>query len=501
MKIKSFIDLFENNSILVENSCDFNLDIESISYNSREVKANTLFFCKGAHFKEQFLQDAINRGAVAYVSEKKYDTDAPCILVSDIRKSLYLSANFFYDNAWEKLNLIGITGTKGKSTTAYYIKYILDGYLKDNGGNESGIASSIDIYDGIIREESSLTTPEPFELHKHYDNAVKSGTDFFTMEVSSQALKYGRTEGVQFKIGCYLNIGIDHISAIEHPDFEDYFNSKMKLFTQCDTAVINLDSDRSEQVVEHSKKANKVVTFSLKDENADVYGYNIRKDGSNTVFTVRTKSFEKDFKLTMPGLFNVENALCAISVAEILGIDYKYIYDGLARAKTSGRMEIYESEDKKIAVIVDFAHNKLSFETIFASVKKEYPERPVWILFGCPGNKALIRRKDMGEVSGKMADFIYITEDDPAEERIEDICKEIAGYVENVGGKDKYKIIYDREEAIKTAIEDCKGECVIILAGKGAETHQKRGLVSEDYASDAVLAKKYLKEYNERQGK
>ena len=383
----------------------------------------------------------------------------------------------------------------------YYIKYVLDEYLKENGGKESGIASSIDTYDGIIRQESSLTTPEPFELHKHFHNAVKSGTDFFTMEVSSQALKYGRVFGVDFTIGCYLNIGLDHISAIEHPDFEDYFSSKMKLFTQCDTAVINLDSDRSEQVVEYSKNAKKVVTFSIKDKNADVYGYNIHKDGSDTVFTVRTKSFEKEIRLSMPGLFNVENALCAISVAEILGIDYKYIYDGLARAKTSGRMEIYESEDKKIAVIVDFAHNKLSFENIFASVKREYPQRPVWILFGCPGNKAIIRRKDMGEVSGKMADFIYITEDDPAEERIEDICSEIAGYVENIGGKGKYKIIYDREEAIKTAIEDCKGECVIILAGKGAETHQKRGLVSEDYASDAVLAKKYLKEYNERQGK
>ena len=341
MKIKSFIDLFENNSILVEQNCDFDLNVENISYNSKEVQANTLFFCKGAHFKEQFLQDAINRGAVAYVSEKEYGVDTPCVLVSDIRKSLYLTANFFYDNAWDKLNLIGITGTKGKSTTAYYIKYVLDEYLKENGGKESGIASSIDTYDGIIRQESSLTTPEPFELHKHFHNAVKSGTAFFTMEVSSQALKYGRTEGVQFKIGCYLNIGIDHISAIEHPDFEDYFNSKMKLFTQCDTAVINLDSDRSEQVVEYSKNAKKVVTFSIKDKNADVYGYNIHKDGSDTVFTVRTKSFEKEIRLSMPGLFNVENALCAISVAEILGIDYKYIYDGLARAKTSGRMEIY----------------------------------------------------------------------------------------------------------------------------------------------------------------
>ena len=500
-RLQAFIDLFEKNSILVEHDCKENVQVENISYNSREITENTLFFCKGAHFKEQFLHDAISRGAVAYVSEKKYDVDASCILVSDIRKSLYLSANFFYDNAWDKLNLIGITGTKGKSTTAYYIKYILDEYLKANGGKESGLASTLEIYDGIVRKPSTLTTPEPFELHKHFDNAVKSQTDFFTMEVSSQALKYGRTEGVHFKIGCYLNIGIDHISAVEHPDFEDYFTSKMKLFTQCDTAIINLDSDLSERVVEYSKNAKRVITFSTKNPQADVYGFNIHKDNSETVFSVKTDAFESEFRLSMPGLFNVENALCAIGVAYVIGISPEYICNGLYKAKTAGRMEIYESEDKKIAVIVDYAHNKLSFETIISSMKTEYVGRPVSILFGCPGNKALIRRKDMGEVSGKMADFIYVTEDDPAEEKIEDICNEIAGHIENVGGKGKYKIVHDRETAIKTAIEDVKDTAVIILAGKGAETHQKRGLVSEDYASDAVLARKYLKEYDERQGK
>lgn len=500
-RLQAFIDLFEKNSILVEYDCEENVQVENISYNSREITENTLFFCKGAHFKEQFLHDAISRGAVAYVSEKEYDVDASCILVSDIRKSLYLSANFFYDNAWDKLNLIGITGTKGKSTTAYYIKYILDEYLKANGGKESGLASTLEIYDGIARKPSTLTTPEPFELHKHFDNAVKSQTDFFTMEVSSQALKYGRTEGVHFKIGCYLNIGIDHISAVEHPDFEDYFTSKMKLFTQCDTAIINLDSDLSERVVEYSKNAKRVITFSTKNPQADVYGFNIHKDNSETVFSVKTDAFESEFRLSMPGLFNVENALCAIGVAYVIGISPEYICNGLYKAKTAGRMEIYESEDKKIAVIVDYAHNKLSFETIISSMKTEYVGRPVSILFGCPGNKALIRRKDMGEVSGKMADFIYVTEDDPAEEKIEDICNEIAGHIENVGGKGKYKIVHDRETAIKTAIEDVKDTAVIILAGKGAETHQKRGLVSEDYASDAVLARKYLKEYDERQGK
>ena len=500
-KLQSFIELFEKNSILIEHNCDTNVLIENISYNSREVTENTLFFCKGAHFKEQFLCDAINKGAVAYVSVKKYDIDAPCIIVSDIRKALYSTANFFYNNAWDKLNLIGITGTKGKSTTAYYIKYILDEYLKNNNGKESGLASTLEIYDGIVRKPSTLTTPEPFELHKHFDNAVKSGTDFFTMEVSSQALKYGRTEGVSFKIGCYLNIGIDHISANEHPDFEDYFTSKMKLFTQCDTAVINLDSDLSERVVEYSKNAKKVITFSTKNPQADIYGYNIHKNNSETVFSVKTDKFECEFRLSMPGLFNVDNALCAIGVAFVLGISPEHIYNGLYKAKTEGRMEIYESKDKKIAVIVDYAHNKLSFETIITSMKKEYEDRPVSILFGCPGNKALVRRQGMAEVSGEMADFVYITEDDPAEERIEDICSEIAGYIDNMGGKGKYKIIYDRETAIKTAIEDVKDTAVIILAGKGAETHQKRGIVSEDYESDAVLAKKYLKEYDERQKK
>ncbi len=499
-KIKSFIDLFEENSILVEHNCNFDMQIENISYNSKEVTGNTLFFCKGLHFKEQFLQDAVNKGAVAYVSTKRYNVDLPCIIVSDIRKSLYLTANFFYKKAWDKLNLIGITGTKGKSTTAYFIKYILDGYLRDNGEKESGIASSIDIYDGVIREESTLTTPEPFELHKHFDNAVKSNTHYFTMEVSSQALKYGRTEGVHFDIGCYLNIGIDHISAVEHPDFEDYFNSKMKLFTQCKTAVVNMDSDKSAEVLHFAKNAEKVVTFSTKNKAADIYGYNIHKNGSNTVFTVRTDSYTEEITLSMPGLFNVDNALCAISVCNLLGVPKEYIRQGLSVAKTSGRMEIYESKNKKIAVIVDYAHNKLSFENIIASVKKEYESRPVSMLFGCPGNKALIRRKDMGEVSGKFADYIYVTEDDPAEENIADICNEIAGYIDGVGGKDKYKIIYDRATAIKTAIEDVEDTAVIILAGKGAETHQKRGLVSEPYESDAFFAKKFLKEYDERQG-
>lgn len=492
--LKKYLDVLSENSILCECCADERLPIEYVSCDSQDVAENTLFICKGAHFKEQYLLDALKKGAVCYISEKKYGTDVPCVIVSDIRRAMWLTADLFYEKSWQKLNLVGITGTKGKSTTAYFIKYILDGYLNDNGGKESAIVSSIDTYDGVVRCESHLTTPEPLELHRHFYNAQKSGIDYFTMEVSSQALKYGRTAGVEFTVGCYLNIGIDHISAVEHPDFEDYFQSKMKIFSQCRTAVVNLDSDRADEVMEYAKNAPRTVTFSTKNSEADVYGYNIRKDGSDTVFTVRTDAFERDFTLTVPGLFNVENALCAIAVCRIFGIDEKYIYSGLVKARADGRMEIHESADKKIAVIVDYAHNKMSFESLFASVRREYPGRKVSIVFGCPGSKALIRRRDLGEISGKNADMSYITEDDPAEEPLEDICREIAGYVEGVGGR--CKIIYDRGEAIRQAIGECDGEGVVLLAGKGNETHQKRGLLFADYPTDTYYAVKYLKEYD-----
>lgn len=492
--LKEYLEIFRNNSILVECNADENMQIDYISYNSQDIKENTFFLCKGAHFKEQFLLDALNKGATVYISEKKYNTDAPCVVVSDIRLAMGLMANFYYDNAYNKLKLVGITGTKGKSTTAYFIKYIEDEFLSAQGKKQSAIVSSIDTYDGVINIESHLTTPEPFDLHKHFDNAVKSGIEHFTMEVSSQALKYGRVFGVEFTIGCYLNIGIDHISAIEHPDFEDYFQSKMKIFSQCKTAVVNLDSDRSEDVLKAAKNAPEVITFSTKNENADVYGYNIRKDGSDTVFTVRTKEFTRDFTLTIPGLFNVENALCAIAACLKLGIPENCIYTGLLKARSSGRMEVYENNDKSVTAIVDYAHNRMSFENLFKSVRQEYPGRKIAIVFGCPGYKALIRRKDLGEIAGMYADMTYITEEDPGEEPLQKISAEVAEFVASKGGK--YKIIDDRGEAIRTAVNEMGGNSVILITGKGNETRQKRGIEYIDCPTDVEYATKALKDFD-----
>ena len=207
--------------------------IECLTYDTRALGANALFICKGAHFKEEYLRDALSRGAIAYVAERQHDTDAPCILVSDIRYSLVVLGQLFYDHVTDKLTSVGITGTKGKSTTAYYVRYILNDWLRAENKPECAILSSIDNYDGKGTEESHITTPEVLELYQHFENAYESGISHLVMEASSQALKYGRVRGITFDVGAFLNIGSDHISPIEHPDFEDYFASKLKIFDSC----------------------------------------------------------------------------------------------------------------------------------------------------------------------------------------------------------------------------------------------------------------------------
>ncbi len=344
-RLSEYITLLEKHNLIVEKQMSKDTEVSHISYNSQDIKDGTLFICKGAHFKDEYLEDAISKGTVCYIAERKMDVNCDYIVVNDVRKSISLVADMFYEQAWNKIGLIGITGTKGKSTTTYFMRYILDEYMKAQNKPMSGVISSIDTFDGVENFESHLTTPEPIELYKHFDNAAKSGLQYMTMEVSSQALKYGRVSGVTFDVGCYLNIGYDHISSVEHPDFEDYFHSKLKLFSKSKTACVCLDGERTDEVLEAARAAERVITFSSKIDTADVYGYDIRKSGSDTVFNVRTPDFEGEFTLTIPGLFNVENALAAISMCVALGVPQKHIYAGLMKARSDGRMEVYTNAD------------------------------------------------------------------------------------------------------------------------------------------------------------
>ena len=229
-----YIQLLQRKNLQLEFSgAPLTREVSLVSCDSRQVVPGTLFICKGAHFKVEFLQSAKEQGAFAYLSEKRYDqVDLPCILVSDVRLAMALLADFYYNHPSAKLGVVGITGTKGKSSTAYYLKYIFDEYLAAKGQPASGVISSIETYDGVEKFESHLTTPEPLDLERHFANGVATGMRYLTMEVSSQALKYDRVKNVEFAAAVFLNIGMDHISPIEHPDFEDYFASKLRIFSQ-----------------------------------------------------------------------------------------------------------------------------------------------------------------------------------------------------------------------------------------------------------------------------
>ena len=472
-------------------------EVKAVTYNSKEAAEGTLFVVKGAHFMEQYLNDAIEKGAVCYVRE---DPDAPevtdCRLVSeeeasaagkrikaksenscldiwvrDVRKVMPVIAETFYGRLSDDLRMVGITGTKGKSTTAYFMRYILDAYMEGTGGRRSAICSGIDNYDGVIEEESHLTTPEIMELYQHMNNALNSGISYMTMEVSSQALKYDRVTGIEFAAGAFLNIGSDHISAIEHPDFNDYLEAKLRLFGHCRKACINLDCDEQERIKEASKDCPYVITFSQKDENADVYGYDVRSCEGKVTFRARGKSiegyedFDEEFALGTFGTINVENALAAISLSALLGVPMKYIKSGLAGASSPGRF----------------------FETL----RGEFPGKKMMIVFGCPGGKAFARREELGTIAGHNCSYSIITEEDYGEEDVNKICSEIAGFVEAAGGK--CEIITDRVEAIKKAITLMDDDTILFLPGKGRETREKRGIRYIDTPSDADVVIKYMK--------
>ncbi len=482
--------------------------VELVSCDSTEVVAQTLFVCKGAAFKRAYLEDAVARGALAYVAEEPYaDVGVPCLRVLDVRRAMALLAVAYYGDPSSRLPVIGITGTKGKSTTAYYLKSILDVHLASRGLPGSGIVSSIDTFDGVERFESHITTPEPIELERHFSHALQTGLGYLTMEVSSQALKYDRMDGVHLAVGAFLNIGYDHVSPAEHPSFEDYLASKLRIFEHTDNAVVNLDIQHVDEVLLAAARCPRLVTFSEVDRRATVYGSEVRKRGGDITFHVRTPRFSRDLRLTMPGLFNVGNALAAIAICEVLDIPADAIAAGLFAARVPGRMETYASADGAIVAIVDYAHNGLSFEKLFASVKAEYPGRPIAIVFGCPGGKAYDRRRDLSAIAGREADLVVLTEEDPGPENAADIARQMAEHVEGTGCP--YAVRLDRGEAIAYAVawaarrgrdarvtDDGAAEAVVLITGKGAETREHRGDEYVECPSDVDHAKRALGAYD-----
>ena len=464
------------------------IDIRKISYDSNDVQNGTLFICKGINFKEEYLQSAILKGATVYISEVRYKVDIPCILVSDIRKALAVLSKWYYGNADEKLNLCGITGTKGKSTTVYFLYNILDEAKK-----KVGFSTTVDTFDGSIVKESVLTTPESLEAHKLFNGAVRNGCTDFIMEVSSQAYKMDRIFGLHYKYGIFVNISDDHISPNEHKDFDEYFGCKLEIVRGFENAVINKDDEKSAEVFEAAKNAKRVMSYSILSEDADVYAKNIRKSGFKTTFDLVVEGKTLEGEINIAGVFNVSNALSAVAVAHMMGIDEGAILRGIAKTRVCGRMDIYENDG--YTAIVDYAHNKESLAHAASALSEYFPEKKFTIVFGCPGGKALQRRRDMAVESAKVASYVYVTSEDPSREDPLAIANEITSYLDELNVKSE--IVVDRETAIKKAIEEMKKDELVFIAGKGSEHYQLINGVAKPYPSDTALAKKFIMQKTE----
>ena len=503
-QISFYVEQLKTKNQLVSVSGDIDSVIEYLTFDSRKVVPGTIFICKGSHFKADYLRDSVKKGAVCYVSEVEYDVEGTtAIIVRDIRKTMSILALGYYGNLSDKLKMIGVTGTKGKSTITYFTKYIFDEFLLDNGKNGIGVCSGIRNYDGVVDEESQLTTPENLPLFEHMNNAIESGLEYMVMEVSSQGLKYGRVDGITYAVACFHNIGEDHISAVEHPDFEDYFNSKLRIFEQTRIACINMDSDYYERIenaaVSSATKEGgspEIIKYSIQNPDADIYAYDIKSINGKVSFRVRGiglkgyDDFDEAFELAAFGTINVINALAAIGIAVSQGIAVQYIQKGLSKALVPGRMQVFRSPDSRHIGLVDYAHNRLSYEMLLKSIKTEFPDKDIVMVFGSSGGKALNRRQALGSTAGNYCKHVVLTEDDAAEEDVRSICEEIASYL---GPDCTYEIIPDRPAAVRKAVRDADENTIVIAAGKAMESFQKRGDHSIKIESDVeVMSKEYL---------
>lgn len=474
-------------------------EITWLTCDSRKVIKGTLFICKGARFRMEYLQDAAKSGCVAYISENCMDTEPKLtgLIVTDIRKAMAVASAAFFEYCPGNPALTGITGTKGKTTTSWYLKAMLDAWAKERNLPETGLISTVENYDGSKREDAVMTTPEAPTLHEFLHNAHEAGLSHVTMEVSSQALKYKRVRELRFQVGIFLNISEDHISPQEHQDFEDYFNAKLSIFRQTEIACVNLDSDYAQRIMRAARKSEKIVTFGTHPD-ADLHCSEVVADCHQISFKVTCDRFSERFVLGMRGSFNIENAMAAITAAYVYGVPVSCMKEALAQTRVPGRMETFVSRDGNVCGVVDYAHNRLSFERLFDAVFQEYKSyKKIITVFGCPGGKAFNRRKELGVIAGLFSDYVCVTSDDPGMECPQSIAGEVREFVELTGCC--CHCIEDREEAVRHAVDVAyrsEERTLILVLGKGSEKYQKVGLESKRYPTDACLLKTAIQEHD-----
>lgn len=448
------------------------MQIENVVYDSRKVTEGSLFICieGGTADGHTFIPDVVKKGAKALIVTKDVsgllpaDADVTVIRVKDSRYALAFVSAAYFGHPAEKLKVIGITGTKGKTTTTYLVKSILE-----HAGHKVGLVGTIEAVIGQEHIPANNTTPESYVLQEYFAKMVEAGCDTVVMEVSSQGLMLHRTQGFVFDYGIFTNIEPDHIGPLEHKDFADYMHCKGLLFRQCRVGIVNCDDAHYQDVIRNHTC--KIETFGFA-ENADYRAQDLKLISGAGFLGIDFKARGKvnlDIELHAPGRFSVYNALCAIAICNHFGVTADEVKEALLQAHVKGRIELVKVSDD-FTLMIDYAHNAMALESLLTTLREYKPKRLV-CLFGCGGNRSKLRRYEMGEVSGKLADLTVITSDNPRNEEPQAIIDDIKVGISKTDGK--YVEIIDRKEAIAYVIRHGQPGDVIVLAGKGHEDYQE----------------------------
>ena len=469
---------------------DINREITAVVYDSRKIVDGCLFICiKGANFNgHDYASEACEKKAACVVVCEDVtipkNADATIIRVEDTRYAMAFISAAWFGNPADKLKVIGITGTKGKTTTTYLVKSILE-----QTGRKVGLIGTIETIIGKECIPANNTTPESYILQETFAKMVDAGLDSVVMEVSSQGLMLHRTQGFVFDLGIFTNLEPDHIGPNEHDSFENYMECKGLLFKQCKVGIVNCDDKHYKEVIkDHTCE---ILTYGLVSD-ADYKAENmnlVRENGHiGVAFDVSGKTAMK-VEIPTPGRFSVYNALTAIAICDQFGANQEAVSNALMQAKVKGRIELVKVSND-FTLMIDYAHNAMALESLLGTLKEYEPNRLVSV-FGCGGNRSKIRRYEMGEVSGRLADFTIITSDNPRFEEPAEIMKDIETGMKKTDGE--YIKIEDRKEAIRYAILNGQPGDIIVLAGKGHEDYQE--IKGVKYPMDErVLIQEILKE-------
>lgn len=442
--------------------------ISTLVYDSRKIEKNSVFVCiSGAVFDgHEFAAQAAEQGAAVLVVEKEavVPEGITVIRVQNTRLALAEMSAAYFGYPAEELTTIGITGTKGKTTTTYMIQAVLE-----HAKQRTGLIGTIETIIGDERIPSVNTTPESYVIQESFRKMADAGIQNVVMEVSSQGLMLHRCSGFTFDYGIFTNLAEDHIGENEHKDMDDYIHCKSLLFQQCRQGIVNGDDDYVERIIkDHTCQ---IETYGMSSSN-DVYAEHIRRIQEpgylGVSYDLKGKQ-EYNVHVDIPGDFTVYNSLAAISLCRHMGIKQKDVLSALNTIQVKGRLEIIKTPGE-YTLMIDYAHNAMSLESLLTTIRKYEPNR-IYCLFGCGGNRAKARRYEMGEVSSKLADLTVVTSDNPRNEEPMDIINDILVGVQK--GPGEYVTIPDRKEAIRYCMEHAQRGDIVILAGKGHEDYQE----------------------------